>query len=83
MSEYQHLLETYKMESEHPYNDGWSQLHYKEQYENLLKLGEKEFTTKMTNLKIEELEKLRRIPVAHEAWNLLQEEVYLTFLQRL
>ena len=56
MSEYQHLLETYKMESEHPYNDGWSQLHYKEQYENLLKLGEKEFTTKMTNLKIEELE---------------------------
>ena len=56
MSEYQHLLATYKMESEHPYNDGWSQLHYKEQYENLLKLGEKEFTTKLTKRKIEDLE---------------------------
>ena len=56
MSEYQSLLASCKMESEHPHNDGWSQLHYKEQYEELLKLGEKEFTKKMLNGKIQDLE---------------------------
>jgi len=44
MSDYQSTLATCKMESESPYNDGWTQLHYKEKYEDLLKLGEKEFT---------------------------------------
>ncbi|NDB85269.1 MAG: hypothetical protein EB127_21590 [Alphaproteobacteria bacterium] len=56
MSEYQSLLASCKMESEHPYNDGWSQLHYKKQYEELLNLGEKEFTKNMLDRKIQSLE---------------------------
>jgi hypothetical protein len=44
------------MESENPYNDGWSQLHYKKQYEELLNLGEKEFTKNMLDRKIQSLE---------------------------
>ena len=56
MSEYQSLLASCKMESERPYNDGWSQLHYKKQYEELLNLGEKEFTKNMLDRKIQSLE---------------------------
>jgi hypothetical protein len=56
MSEYQSTLATFKMESENPYNDGWSQRHYKEKYEDLLKLGEKEFTKIRLERKIESLE---------------------------
>ena len=56
MSEYHSLLSTYKIEMDSPYNDGYSQLHYKEQYDNLLKIGEKDFTQKMLNQKIQDLE---------------------------
>jgi len=56
MSEYHSLLSTYKIEMDSPYNDGYSQLHYKEQYDNLLKIGEKDFTQKMLNRKIQDLE---------------------------
>jgi hypothetical protein len=56
MSDYQSTLATFKMESESPYNDGWSQLHYKEKYEDLLKLGEKEFTKIRLERKIKSLE---------------------------
>jgi hypothetical protein len=56
MSEYHSLLSTYKIEMDSPYNDGYSQLHYKEQYDNLLKIGEKDFTQKMLSRKIQDLE---------------------------
>jgi hypothetical protein len=56
MSEYHSLLSTYKIEMDSPYNDGYSQLHYKEQYDNLLKIGEKEFTKNMLSRKIQDLE---------------------------
>ena len=56
MSDYQSTLATCKMESESPYNDGWTQLHYKEKYEELLKLGEKEFTKIRLERKIKSFE---------------------------
>ena len=56
MSEYHSLLSTYKIEMDSPYNDGYSQLHYKEQYNNLLKIGEKEFTKNMLSRKIQDIE---------------------------
>lgn len=56
MSEYHSLLSTYKIEMDSPYNDGYSQLHYKEQYDNLLKIGEKEFTKNMLSQKIQDIE---------------------------
>ena len=56
MSEYTSLLSSLKMEIDSPYNDGYSQLAYKDQYENLVKLGEKEFTRKSLRLKVEEIE---------------------------
>lgn len=56
MSEYHSLLSTYKIEMDSPYNDGYSQLHYKEQYDNLLKIGEKEFTKNMLSRKIQDIE---------------------------
>lgn len=56
MSDYQYTLATCKMEAESPYNDGWTQLHYKEKYEDLLKLGEKEFTKIRLERKIKSLE---------------------------
>ena len=56
MSEYHSLLSTYKIEMDSPYNDGYSQLHYKEQYDNLLKIGENDFTQKMLSRKIQGLE---------------------------
>jgi hypothetical protein len=56
MSDYQSTLASCKMEAESPYNDGWTQLHYKEQYESLLKLGEKEFTKIRLERKIKSFE---------------------------
>jgi len=56
MSEYHSLLSTYKIEMDSPYNDGYSQLHYKELYEELLNLGEKEFTKNTMNRKIQDIE---------------------------
>ena len=56
MSEYHSLLSNLKLEMDSPYNDGYSQLHYKEQYEELLKVGEKEFTKKMLNQRRKHLE---------------------------
>ena len=56
MSEYHSLLSTYKIEMDSPYNDGYSQLHYKEQYDNLLKIGEKEFTKNTLSRKIQDIE---------------------------
>lgn len=56
MGEYHSLLSTYKIEMDSPYNDGYSQLHYKELYEELLNVGEKEFNKKMLNRKIQDIE---------------------------
>ena len=56
MSEYHSLLSTYKIEMDSPYNDGYSQLHYKELYEEFLNLGEKEFTKNTMNRKIQDIE---------------------------
>lgn len=39
-----------------PYNDGYSQLHYKELYEELLNVGEKNFNKKMLNQRRKHLE---------------------------
>jgi hypothetical protein len=57
MSEYQNLLAKYKSESIHPYNDGWSQQFYKEEYEKLLKMGEKKYDKQQLKEKIKNLEK--------------------------
>lgn len=56
MSEYGYLLANYRIEMDSPYNDGYTQLHYKELYNNLVKLGEREFTKKMLSQKIRDLE---------------------------
>ena len=56
MNEYHSLLSTYKIEMDSPYNDGYSQLHYKEAYDNLLKIGEKEFNKTILNRKIQDIE---------------------------
>lgn len=56
MSEYGYLLANYRIEMDSPYNDGYTQLHYKELYNNLVKLGEREFTKKMLSRKIKNLE---------------------------
>lgn len=56
MSEYGYLLANYRIEMDSPYNDGYTQLHYKELYNNLVKLGEREFTKKMLSRKIRDLE---------------------------
>ena len=56
MSEYGYLLANYRIEMDSPYNDGYTQLHYKELYNNLVKLGEREFTKKMLSGKIRDLE---------------------------
>ena len=56
MSEYHSLLSTYKIEMDSPHNDGYSQLHYKEAYDNLLKIGEKEFNKTILNRKIQDIE---------------------------
>ena len=73
MSEYHSLLSTYKIEMDSPYNDGYSQLHYKEQYEELLKVGEKEFTKKMLSRKIQDIE--QKISVLTNELNLVKSEL--------
>ena len=73
MSEYHSLLSSYKTEINSPYNDGWSQLHYKEQYDNLIKIGEKEFTKKMLSQKIQEIE--QKISVLTNELNLVKSEL--------
>ena len=73
MSKYHSLLSTYKLEMDSPYNDGYNQLHYKEQYENLLKIGEKEFTKKMLNQKLQELED--KISVLTNELNVVKSEL--------
>ena len=56
MNEYHSLLSRYKVEMDSPYNDGYSQLHYKELYEELLNVGEKNFNKKMLNQRRKHLE---------------------------
>ena len=56
MSEYQNLLNKYKIESEHGHNDGWTQKHYKEEYEKLKKMGEKKFEQSQLQQKINDIE---------------------------
>ena len=56
-----------------PYNDGYSQLNYKEQYESLLKLGEKEFTKRMLSQKLQEIE--QKISVLTNELNLVKSEL--------
>jgi hypothetical protein len=56
MSEYNSILANYKIEMDSPYNDGWSQLHYREKYDDLLKIGESKFTSQILNQKIQDLE---------------------------
>ena len=73
MSEYHSLLSNLKLEMDSPYNDGYSQLNYKEQYENLLKLGEKEFTKRMLNQKLQEIE--QKISVLTNELNLVKSEL--------
>ena len=73
MSEYHSLLSSYKTEINSPYNDGWSQLHYKEQYDNLIKIGEKEFTKKMLSQKIQEIE--QKISVLTNELNVVKSEL--------
>jgi len=73
MNEYHSLLSSYKLEMDSPYNDGYSQLHYKEQYEELLKVGEKEFTKKMLYRKLQELE--QKISVLTNELNVVKTEL--------
>jgi len=56
MSEYKLLLSSLQLEMDSPYNDGYSQMAYKDQYENLVKMGEKEFTRKSLKSKLEDIE---------------------------
>ena len=56
MNEYHSLLSRYKLQMDSPYNDGYSQLHYKELYEELLNVGEKNFNKKMLNQRRKHLE---------------------------
>ena len=73
MNEYHSLLSSYKLEMDSPYNDGYSQLHFKEQYEELLKVGEKEFTKKMLYRKLQELE--QKISVLTNELNVVKTEL--------
>ena len=73
MSEYHSLLSSYKLEMDSPYNDGYSQLHYKELYEELLKVGEKEFVKKMLNQKLQEIE--QKISALTNELNLVKSEL--------
>ena len=73
MSEYHSLLSNLKLEMDSPYNDGYSQLNYKEQYESLLKLGEKEFTKRMLSQKLQEIE--QKISVLTNELNLVKSEL--------
>ena len=57
MSEYQNLLSKYKSEFLSPYNDGWSQMHFKEKFEELLKMGEKNYNKQQLKEKINNLQK--------------------------
>ena len=56
MSEYKSLLSSLQLEIDSPYNDGYSQMAYKDQYDNLVKMGETEFTRRSLKSKVEDIE---------------------------
>jgi len=56
MNKYKSLLCSLQLEIDSPYNDGYSQKAYKNQYTNLIKMGEKEFTRELLISKFEDIE---------------------------
>ena len=57
ISDFKSKLNNCVLEINSPYNDGYSQLYYKERYDELIKIGEKKYNQQIISSEIQNLEK--------------------------